>query len=85
MTDRPRLRPIDSIPEGLRGTQRYFWHIHQVMQFPAEEQRIVPLQVREKIEQVFAAQARDVIEPLNAMSRFLSHPFVFDNLDPAAP
>lgn len=83
MTDRPRLRPIETIPDGLRGADRYFWHVHQVMEFPAEERRVVPPDMQAKIGQVFGNHAGEVLEPLDAISGFLAHTFVFDNLAPA--
>lgn len=83
MTDRPRLLPVETIPDGLLQSERYFWHVHQVMAFPVEEQRVIPPEVRAKIVEVFANHAGEVLEPLDAISGFFSHNFVFDNLNPA--
>lgn len=50
------------------------------MEFPATERRVIPPDIEAKIGQVFANQAGEVLEPLEAISGFLSHTFVFDNL-----
>jgi hypothetical protein len=41
MTDRPRLRPTDRIHEELLQTDKYFWHVHQAMEFLDEERRVM--------------------------------------------
>lgn len=53
------------------------------MEFPVAERRVVPPDIEAKIGKVFANQAGQVLEPLDAIRGFLSHTFVFDNLSPA--
>lgn len=84
MSDRPRLLPVDRMPDGLRGSARYYWHVHQVMEFPAEERRVIPPEIRDRIAAAFGDRQEEVIGPLEAIAGFLSHTFVFDNLTPEA-
>jgi hypothetical protein len=62
----------------------YFWHIHETVSFGPEDRRRVPKAIKTRIE-ALGSEGDAICDALDILGEFLSHTFVFDNLDAPEP